>query len=87
MVLENASRKKQNLLIDYIVSYQGKNDKPRRKVFKWKSLEVSAGDSVTLSKQHPMKQTTVRALYPGAHAIELQLNGVITDREEFQLSL
>jgi 3-methyladenine DNA glycosylase AlkC len=85
LTLENASRKKQPLLLDYVVHYKGKSDKPRRKVFKWKSLTLAAGESVTLKKRHSMKQTTIRALYPGKHSVELQLNGQLAASADFVL--
>ncbi len=86
VTIDNGSKKPQPLLIDYVVHYQGKADNARRKVFKWTSLIAAPGEPVTLNKQHPMKQTTVRALYPGRHSIELQLNGKIVGSAEFMLS-
>ncbi|MFK7892084.1 MAG: hypothetical protein AB8B63_14810 [Granulosicoccus sp.] len=84
--LENTGSSKQKLLLDYVVGFQGKKDKVRRKVFKWKTLELAAGELITLSKQHPMRQTTVRALYPGKHTVELQLNGQLRETQTFALS-
>lgn len=86
VLLENASSKTQNILLDYVVNFQGKRDNPRRKVFKWKVLELKAGENLTIKKQHPMKQTTVRKLYSGKHMIELQLNGQLMERSEFTLT-
>ncbi len=73
--LHNTSKKKQPLLIDYIVHYQGKSTGGRRKVFKWKTIELGGSEKIVLEKNHPMKRTTIRALYPGKHTIEVQLNG------------
>ncbi len=70
---ENVSRK---IAVDYAVHYVRKANKISAKVFKWKTLELPAGESTTLQKKHPMRVTTVRALYPGAHKVELQVNGV-----------
>ena len=84
--LSNTGKKKQKLLIDYIVHYQGKSSASRRKVFKWKSIELKAGESMLLEKKHPMKRTTIRALYPGNHTVELQLNGESVASQKFSLS-
>lgn len=83
--LRNESRKKQKLLLDYVVNFKGKNDKVRSKVFKWKSLELAAGEFLNIKKRHPMKQTSVRALYPGKHSIRLQVNGQLMEEAEFVL--
>ncbi len=74
-MLENQSKKTQQLMIDYIVHYVRKNNVCNEKVFKWKSLELAAGESLELGKKHPMKTTTIRALYNGCHKVELQING------------
>ena len=86
VTLENASSRRQNILLDYIVDFKGKGNNARRKVFKWKALELKAGEKLTIKKQHPMKQTTVRKLYTGKHKIELQLNGQLMASGEFTLT-
>ena len=84
--LETSAAKPQDLIIDYAVHYVRKGDKTSAKVFKWKTLQLPAGGKVKLTKRHSMQQTTVRALYPGTHRIELQINGVRVTEESFQLS-
>ena len=54
-------------------------------MFKWKSLELASGETVTLEKKLPMRETTIRALYPGKHHVELQMNGVRMASAYFQL--
>ncbi len=84
--LHNSSHKKQQLLVDYIVHYQAKNNAAvRQKVFKWKTIELKAGEKLQADKKHAMKRTSVRALYPGKHKVELQLNGEIVARQAFEL--
>ena len=73
--IKSAAKKHQPLLIDYVVHFVRKNGKPSPKVFKWKSVELPAGESVTLHKKQSFKQTSVREIYPGSHMIELQING------------
>ena len=55
------------------------------KVFKWKTIVVDAGCQEILKKTHPMKKTTVRALYSGVHKLEVQVNGVRYSSSEFTL--
>lgn len=84
-IIKNESTRQQALLIDYVVHYKGKLTAERSKVFKWKTFNLAAGQSITLDKKHPMRLTTIRALYPGAHRIELQINGRIVASTDFQL--
>lgn len=83
--VENRSSRRQELLIDYVVHYNGKLGGERPKVFKWKTIGLAARQSITIDKKHPMRLTTIRALYPGAHRIELQINGEIVAEKVFQL--
>ena len=75
--ITSQAAKTQPLLVDYIVHFVRKNDKQGVKVFKWKALELDPGDNVIITKKHAFKPTTVRALYPGTHRLELQINGVL----------
>lgn len=72
-------------MIDYVVHYVRKNSVVNEKVFKWKTIAVDAGDTITISKTHPMKRTTVRALYSGLHKLDVQVNGVRLASGEFTL--
>ena len=83
--LKNNSECNQSLMIDYVVHYVRKNNVINEKVFKWKTLDIDAGGTVTLEKAHPMQETTVRALYSGVHKLEVQVNGVRFDSCEFTL--
>ena len=85
-VLKNASGQQQALLVDYVVFYQGKQGAERAKVFKWKALDLAAGESTEINKTHSMRLTSIRALYPGNHRVELQVNGVIVASKQFNLT-
>lgn len=69
--------KMQPLLIDYVVHFVRKNKKQGAKVFKWRTLDLGTGDTAIITKKHSFKASTVRALYPGTHFIEMQINGVL----------
>ena len=77
--------RKQKLLVDYVVHYVRKAGKTGEKVFKWKVLELGAGEVVTLKKKHAMRVTTVRALYPGKHRVGVQVNGRVVAEAGFVL--
>ncbi|BET67923.1 DNA alkylation repair protein [Opitutales bacterium ASA1] len=73
--IANDCRKPQKLVIDYVVHYVRQRDKTSGKVFKWTTLDLAPGATVELRKRHPMRPTTIRALYPGEHRVDLQING------------
>lgn len=83
--IENQSARRQELMIDYLVYYKGKRDNDRCKVFKWKTISLAAKEKLSLEKKHPMKMTTIRALYGGRHRLELQINGGIVANSSFTL--
>ena len=73
------------LIIDYILHYQTKHKKLTTKVHRLKKIELSRGDTVTLSKRHLFRANmTTRKIYEGLHRVEIQINGKIYgDGEEF----
>ncbi|MGB0579664.1 MAG: DNA alkylation repair protein [Limisphaerales bacterium] len=85
-VIRSQSSRKQRLAIDYVVHYVRKGGKSSGKVFKWTVTELSARGTLEITKRHPLKITTIRALYPGHHRIELQINGVRLADAHFELA-
>lgn len=75
----------QALLLDYIMHFRLANGRLGKKVFKWKSLTLAAGETITLCKQHVFRPITTRTLYPGMHKVQLQLNGLIVAEQSFSL--
>lgn len=84
-VVRNACERSQDLMVDYVVEYVRLGDRRSAHVFKWTTLTVAPRESVTLTKRHPMKRTTVRTLYAGEHRITLQINGVPMAEARFSL--
>ncbi|MEO0456537.1 MAG: DNA alkylation repair protein, partial [Cyanobacteria bacterium P01_A01_bin.114] len=83
--LEIRSNQTQKLLVDYLMYFAGEGQKRRQKVFKLKQLELSAGETITLKKKHPMRLMTTRRLLLGEHQIVLQVNGQAFDSLTFEL--
>jgi 3-methyladenine DNA glycosylase AlkC len=83
--LDSAHGRAQQLLIDYVVHYVRKAGHANAKVFKWTTSALAARGTLELTKRHPMKVTSVRALYPGVHKIELQINGQVVAEASFEL--
>jgi 3-methyladenine DNA glycosylase AlkC len=83
--LHSEAKGPQQLVIDYVVHFVRKGDKTSGKVFKWTTTELAAGAKRKLSKRHKLKRTTIRALYPGTHQVELQVNGARIASASFEL--
>ena len=75
----------QDLIVDYLVHYVRKSG-TSPKVFKWTKTTLPARGSIALEKKHRMRPTTIRALYPGEHHVEVQVNGTIVARASFKLA-
>lgn len=71
------ARTEQQLEIDLRVHFCKALGKTSAKVFKAWKLNLAAGERKTLSKQLSFRPVTTRSLYPGAHQIDIQVNGQI----------
>ncbi len=76
-----------DVLIDYILHFQNKAGKlNNKKVYKLTRLSLAADIPTTISKKHPLRAgMTTRPLYPGAHKIEIQINGTTRAAASFLL--
>ncbi len=80
--------KEEQVLIDYIISYQNKKGAmSSKKIFKIKKLNMLKNQKLTIQKRHPMRENmTTRTLYPGEHKIEIQINGKIVGGGNFDVT-
>lgn len=77
--------KDEDLIIDYRIHFLTKKGKLKPKVFKIKVLSLKKGKSTIINKKHPLKKMTTKALYPGRHQVELQINGQSFQTRNFDL--
>jgi 3-methyladenine DNA glycosylase AlkC len=73
--LSSRAKREQTLLVDYAVHFRKKDGSLRPKVFRWGEFPLAAGETLDLAKRHAFRQVTTRVHHPGAHAIELKVNG------------
>jgi 3-methyladenine DNA glycosylase AlkC len=85
--IQSVSGKAQKLVIDYVIHFFKANRQTSPKIFKLKTFTLPAKDKIQIEKVHHLKEVTTRKHYPGPHAIEIQVNGVIVNRTEFVVSL
>jgi len=73
------------LAIDYIVRHSRANGTQSSKTFKLTTATLAPGETLERSREHSFRAITTRRYYPGPHAIELQVNGVVAGRADFEL--
>lgn len=73
--LHNPHAHAQWVLVDFCVHYIKANDQPRPKVFKLKTVDLAAGDTLRLTKRLSLAEMSTRKHYLGIHRVELLLNG------------
>jgi 3-methyladenine DNA glycosylase AlkC len=85
--LKSTAKRKQRLVIDYAIHHQKANGDMKPKVFKLRELDLAPGESVAIAKSHRIKPITTRKYHPGAHAVELLVNGQPTTKSPFTLRM
>ena len=84
--LHNPTSLPQRVLADLKVHYVKAHGGAAPKVFKLQTLDIPPGATVAVGKTLSLQQMTTRTHYPGAHQVELVLNGRPQPLGQFQLS-
>lgn len=87
IVVTNEEDAPQRLMIDYAIHHVKANGTLAPKVFKWKQLDLPAGSSRTIDKDHAIRAITTRRYYPGTHRIEVLINGAVSAAADFDLRM
>lgn len=85
--LDSGAKTAQRLAIDYAVHHVKAGGHTTPKVFKGWVVELAPGESRQLVKRHSMKAITTRRYHPGAHALDLRINGQVVAEAGFTLAL
>ncbi len=85
LVIVNEGSAPQQVMVDYAIHHRKANGSLAPKVFKWKSLVLAPGETVTMTRQHAMRAITTRQYYPGGHRLEVVVNGTVLAAGDFQL--
>lgn len=83
--LRNDGDEPARLAIDYAVHHRKANGGQSHKVFKLTTRTLAPGESLTVTKEHSLRPITTRRYYPGTHAVDIRVNGIASDRIEFEL--
>ncbi|MGC5566953.1 DNA alkylation repair protein [Streptomyces sp. FR-108] len=84
--IRNAGDEPARLAIDYIVHHHKANGGRTGKTFKLTTRTLAPGERAEVSREHSFRPITTRRYHPGPHAISVQINGVESDRAEFELA-
>ncbi len=81
------SQEAKTVLIDYLLYFQNKKgEMTNKKVYKLQKTEIPKGGEVEVQKRHPLRaKMSTRTLYPGAHRVEIQVNGSVLANFDFDL--
>lgn len=71
----SAARRRQDLVIDYVVHFVKANGSHRPKVFKARKVSLAAGERLTVQGSVRVVPMTTRTPYPGRHLLEARING------------
>ncbi|MET9349928.1 DNA alkylation repair protein [Streptomyces termitum] len=83
--IENTDDRAHTVTVDYVVHHVRKNGRTIPKVFKLTTLELGPGEKRTLEKPHPIREVQTRRYYPGEHAVDIQVNGLVRATGRFGL--
>ncbi|SMD02870.1 DNA alkylation repair protein [Rhizobium sp. RU36D] len=86
VALKNETDGRQSLLIDYAIHHRKKDGSLSPKVFKGKAITLGPGETVHVVKHHAFRAITTRVYYPGAHRLEVFVNGQSVAAADFTLA-
>jgi 3-methyladenine DNA glycosylase AlkC len=75
----------QKLVVDYAIHFKKKNGATRAKVFKLKTVDLDAGETVNIKKKYRFTRYTTRTHYPGQHKLDVIVNGDTVYSDSFEL--
>lgn len=64
-----------HLVIDYVIHHMKANGTRTPKVFKLTTRSLAPGETWRATRRHSFKPITTRRYHPGAHLVQLQVNG------------
>jgi hypothetical protein len=83
--LQSTASTPQRLAIDYAVHHVKAGGHTTPKVFKGWVIDLAPGAHRQLVKRHAIKVITTRRYHPGAHAVDVRINGQVLAEAGFML--
>jgi 3-methyladenine DNA glycosylase AlkC len=82
---KSTAKSTQRLVVDLGIHFVKNSGGSSRKVFKWKEISLVKNESVEFTKKQRIQDFTTRKHYPGAHKVEVLINGRALATTEFVL--
>ena len=76
----------QRLIVDFVIHHVNANGATSPKVFKWTTVELDPGTTVTLTKRRKIATASTRRYHAGIHRVELQIAGQAAAETAFTLA-
>lgn len=83
--ITSTDQEPQRLVVDYVIHYVKAGGAAFEKVFKWTEIDLQPHSAVRLAKAQVIRDFTTRRHYPGAHRVDLQINGQRVAQSQFIL--
>jgi 3-methyladenine DNA glycosylase AlkC len=84
--ISSTGHKPQRLMVDLVVHFQKAKGQLLPKVFKLKTAELAPAETIELSRKLAFTHLSTRTIYPGPHAVEVQVNGSRLGRLDFDVA-
>jgi hypothetical protein len=79
------AEQEQALMVDAVVHFRRARDRTSPKVFKLRTVQLEPGAAVVVRRKLSLQPLSTRRIYPGTHAVEVQINGTLMGRVEFEV--
>ncbi len=76
----------QRLIVDFVIHHVNANGATSPKVFKWTTVELESGETVSLTKKRRIATASTRRYHPGVHRVQLQIAGSAVAESPFTLT-
>ena len=85
--LVSAEPEPHRIVVDYVIHFVGAGGRTGRKVFKWTTFDLAAGERRVLRRRHAIRPITTRTYRSGRHRVEVQVNGTVVAEGSFELEV
>ena len=84
-VVRSRARAPVPIACGYVIEFARPNGRVSRKLFTLGTISLAPEDPVAFRRRYLFRPLSTRAYHPGAHAVEVLVNGVVEARVEFTL--
>ena len=84
--ISSTGHEPQRVMVDLVVYFQKAKGQLLPKVFKLKTAELAPAQTIELSRKLAFAHLSTRTIYPGPHAVEVQVNGSRLGRIDFDVA-